>query len=70
MSTNYTNINIRNSYFRNNKIRTKLLLFIDNEIQTKIKQNNRYLKYNWEDETVFRISFEENFSIFFSRHPL
>ena len=62
MSTNYTHINIRNSYFRNNKIRTKLLLFIDNEIQTKIKQNNRYLKYNWEDETVFRISFEENFT--------
>ena len=53
-------INTRTSYFKNNQIRTKLLLFIDNEIQSKVKQNIYKLKFNFEDET--RISFEETYS--------
>ena len=61
MSIKDTNINIRNSYYKNNRIRTKLLLLIDNEIQSKIKQNNKNLKYKYEDENFFKISFEETF---------
>ena len=53
------NMNIQNSYFKYNRIRSKLLLFIDNEIQSKIKQKYQYLKFNSEDEIT--ISFEEIF---------
>ena len=61
MSTKDTNINIRKSYCKINRIRTKLLLLIDSEIQSKIKQNHRNLKYKYEDENLFRVSFEETF---------
>ena len=60
MSTENTNINIQNNYSKYNLIRTKLLLFIDQEIRSKIKQNNRMLKFNCDDE--IRLSFEETFS--------
>ena len=56
------NTNIRNSYIKNNRIRTKLLLFIDNEIQSKTKKNNKNLKFNCKNETSFKISFEETFT--------
>ena len=62
MSAKITNINIQNSYSKNNKIRTKLLLFIDNEIQSKIKENGQKLKFTVEYETEFKISFEETFT--------
>ena len=61
MSTKNTNSSIQNSYCKNNRVRTKLLLLIDNEIQSKIKQNNLKLKYKYEDETLFRMNFEETF---------
>ena len=56
------NINNQNPYFKINKIRTKLLLFIDNEIQSKIKQNIKNLKFNCAEETPTRIIFEETFT--------
>ena len=59
MSTKYTNI--ENFYFRNNQIRMKLLLLIDNEIQSKIKQSNQKLKFKYEDGNLFKINFEETF---------
>ena len=37
-------------------------MFIDNEIQAKIKQNNKNLKFYYNDETQFKISFEETFT--------
>ena len=58
--TKNMNIKMQNSYIKNNQIRTKLLLFIDNELQTKIKQNNKNLKFKCEDE--IRIGFEETFT--------
>ena len=61
MLTKNTNTNVRNTYLRNNRIRTKLLLFIDNELQSKIKQNNYNLKFTCGDEAFFSISFEETF---------
>ena len=61
MSEKNTYINIQNSYVRNNRIRTKLLLFIDNEIQSKIKQNKNNLKYSYGDAAQIIISFEETF---------
>ena len=57
MSITKTNTNIHNSYIKFNQIRTKLLLFIDNDIQSKIKHQN--LKFKCEDE--IKISFEESF---------
>ena len=51
-----------NSYCKNNRIRTKLLLFIDNEIQIKIKQNKQNLKFNCEEKSQIQITFEETFS--------
>ena len=62
MSTKNTITSIQSSYLRNNQIRTKLLLFIDNEIQSKIKQNNHNLKFICEDEIRIKISFEETFT--------
>ena len=62
MSTKNTNQDIRNLYSKYNKIRTKLLLFIDNEIRTKMSQSNHHLKYNYNDETQLKISFEETFT--------
>ena len=62
MSSKKMNANIQYSYLRNNRIRTKLLLFIDNEIQSKIKQNNQNLKFNCEDESQIKICFEETFT--------
>ena len=62
MSKKISNTKVQNSYFKNNKIRSNLLLFIDNEIRSKIKQNNRNLKFKCEDENLFRISFEETFN--------
>ena len=62
MSTKNMDKITQNSYFRNNRIRTKLLLFIDNEIQNKIKQNHQNLKFNCGDENKIMISFEETFS--------
>ena len=62
MSTQKININIQNYYLKNNQIRTKLLLFIDNEIQSKIKQNSLNLKFNYDIEAQFKISFEETFT--------
>ena len=53
------NMNTQNSYFKYNRIRSKLLLFIDNEIQSKIKQKDQNLN-NCEAEIT--ISFEESFS--------
>ena len=58
MSEKNINTNIHNSYNLYNRIRTKLLLFIDNEIRSKIKQNNN-LKFNGNGE--IKISFEETF---------
>ena len=52
----------KSCYFKNNKIRTKLLLFIDNEIQFKIKQKTNNLKFNCENENQTKISFEETFT--------
>ena len=60
MSKKNINTNPKDFYFKYNRIRTKLLLFIDNEIQSKIKQNNQYIKFNYRDE--IRISFEETFT--------
>ena len=60
MCENNINTNVKNSYYKYNRIRTKLLLFIDNEIQSKIKRNNKNLKFNCEDE--IKISFEETFT--------
>ena len=54
--------NTRNFYFRNNKIRSKLLLFIDNEVQSKIKQNNQNIKFKLENESLIKICFEETFT--------
>ena len=55
-------MNTQNSYCKNNRIRTKLLLFIDNEIQNKIKQNNKKLKINCEEVFQVQITFEEIFT--------
>ena len=52
----------QNFYSRNNKIRSKLLLFIDNEVQSKIKQNNQNIKFNFENDSLIKICFEETFS--------
>ena len=60
MSENNINTNVQNSYYKYNRIRTKLLLFIDKEIQSKIKQNNKNFKFNYQDE--IKINFEETFS--------
>ena len=57
MATKNISTNIKNPYLRNNKIRTKLLLFIDNEIKSKIKQNHKNLKFNCENGIQVRISF-------------
>ena len=62
MSTKNTNNISKNIYIRNNRIRTKLLLFIDNEAQSKVKQNNNNLKYNYGDETQIKINFVEAFT--------
>ena len=62
MSKNNSKTNIQNSYFKNNRIRSKLLLFIDNEILFKIKQHNNSLKFKCEKETLVRISFEETYT--------
>ena len=62
MSTKNIHSNIRNSYCKNNRIRSKLLLFIDNEIQTKIKQNTQNIFFKCEDETQIGITFEETFT--------
>ena len=48
------------SYFKNNRIRTKLLLFIDNEIQYKLKQNIQNLKLNCRNDN--QINLEETFT--------
>ena len=61
MSTKTTNTKIQSSYSKNNQVRSKLLLFIDNEIQFKIKQNSQNLKFTFEHEPQTRISFEEIF---------
>ena len=50
------------SYFKNNRIRTKLLLFIDNEIQSKLKQNIQNLKFNCKNENLIKINLEETFT--------
>ena len=60
MSAQKSNINIKNPYCKYNRIRTKLLLFTDNEVQSKIKQSNQNLKFSC--ETEIRISFEETFT--------
>ena len=62
MSEKNIDISVKSSYSKNNQIRTKLLLFIDNEIQSKIKQKNNDLKISCEDEIQTKISFEETFS--------
>ena len=62
MSTKNIHSNIRNSYCKNNRIRSKLLLFIDDEIQSKIKQNTQNLYFKCEDETQIGITFEETFT--------
>ena len=62
MSSTITNKIINNIYLRNNRIRTKLLLFIDNEIRSKIKQNKINFNINYGEETQIRINFEETFS--------
>ena len=54
--------NIQNPYFKNNRIRTKLLLFIDNEIQSKLKQNIQNLKSNCKNENQIKINLEETFN--------
>ena len=54
-------MNAKTSYFKNNLIRTKLLLFIDKEIQSKLKQKAKNLKYNCKDIAQIEISFEETF---------
>ena len=61
MTTKNTNTRIQKSYSKYNKIRTKLLLFIDNEIRAKMNQKNYKLKYKFDDEKQFKISFEETF---------
>ena len=60
MSDKNLNSNIQKTYFKYNHIRTKLLLFIDNEIHSKIKQNNKNFKFNYENEIT--LSFEETFT--------
>ena len=50
---------VQKSYSKYNRIRSKLLIFIDNEIQSKIKQNKQNLKFSCNDD--IRISFEETF---------
>ena len=62
MSTNNMKSSLQKSYYKINQIRTKLLLFIDKEIQSKIKQNTQRLKYNCKNDTKITISFEETFS--------
>ena len=57
MSTENIETYVPNSYSKYNRIRAKLLLFIDSEIQSKIKHQK--LKFNCEDE--IKISFEETF---------
>ena len=61
MSINSMNMNINKSYLKNNRIRSKLLLIIDNEIQSKIKQKNLNIKFNYDEETPIKICFEETF---------
>ena len=56
------NKNTKNLYYRNNQIRAKLLLFIDKEIQSKIKQNNKNLKFKCINESLTKINFEETFT--------
>ena len=60
MSNQQINTTIQNYHLKNIRIRTKLLLFIDNEIQSKIKQNNKNLKFKCEAE--IKIGFEETFT--------
>ena len=62
MSSNNSYSKIQNSFIRNNRIRTKLLLFVDNEIQSKIKQSCQKLKFNYDIETQNIIIFEETFT--------
>ena len=62
MSKTINNKNIKNNYFKNNQIRTKLLIFIDNEIKSKIQQNIKTIKFKCEDESQIKISFEESFA--------
>ena len=62
MSKKNMDTNIRNSYLKNNLIRMKLLLFIDNEIHSKMKQKIKNLKLNCGDKTQIKISFEETYS--------
>ena len=62
MSIRNTLADMQNSYLRKNQIRTKLLLFIDNEIKSKIKQNTQNVKFNYTYESQFKISFEETFT--------
>ena len=52
----------KNLYFRNNQIRTKLLLFIDNEVQSKINRNNNNLKFKCENGDLTKICFEETYA--------
>ena len=61
MSSKTANKNTTDFYSKHNRIRSKLLLFIDNEIQSKIKESNQNLKLNCEDEILIKISFEETF---------
>ena len=56
------NTNMKNLYSRNNQIRTKLLLFIDKEIQSKIKQPIKNLKFKCIDESLIKINVEETFT--------
>ena len=62
MSSKTANKNSTDFYSKHNRIRSKLLLFIDNEIQSKIKESNQNLKLNCEDEILIKISFEETFT--------
>ena len=62
MTSENTNSNIKNSYLKNNRIRTKLLLFIDNEIlSSKMNRNNEKIKCRYNDDIQFKINFEETF---------
>ena len=60
MATKNMNTNIQKLYSKYNQVRSKLLLFIDNEIQSKIKQNNQNVKFNCASK--IEISFEETFT--------
>ena len=60
MATKNMNTNIQKLYSKYNQVRSKLLLFIDNEIQSKIKQNNQNLRFNCASK--IEISFEETFT--------